>query len=223
MKTADRTAGSLGQGARFEEEDAGAAALVSVAPGEQPLSAEQRKFNRLSERVRCQREMLAAWEAYAPRFRSRVAAELEPLERELRALQRRVVRRLDELLAAPREGERLSRAQRAKARAQILALVDELLQEGADAKLEVLYDRYGELSRSEQRRMREELMDDVFAPRLMPLTPRLRRQTHATKARGAPRRVPGEASARGESLGARDLPPARHRPASGPRAGRRQA
>jgi hypothetical protein len=167
MKTGGRAASSHGKRALLEdEEETGAAALVSVAPGEQPLSAEQRKFNRLNERVRRQREMLAAWEAYAPRFRSRVAAELEPLERELRALQRRLVRRLDELLAAPREGERLSRGQRAKARAQILALVDELLQEGADAELEVLYDRHGELSRSERRRMRErlaeELMGDVF-------------------------------------------------------------
>ena len=52
-----------------DESPADTAALVSVPKGKQRLSAAQRTFNRLTERLRRGREALAAWEAFMPRFR----------------------------------------------------------------------------------------------------------------------------------------------------------
>lgn len=93
------------QGGLFEDgDDMSSVALVSVTASERPLSAAQRTFNRLTEAIRREREALVDWQAYSGRFERRVAGELRALEDELRDAQRRLVRRLDELLSAAGDG-----------------------------------------------------------------------------------------------------------------------
>jgi hypothetical protein len=131
------------------EAGANASALVTVTPRKAPLSAAQRTFNRLTERVRRGRASIAAWEAFIPRFQGRVAAELGPKEDAIVDVQRQVVVRLQTLLAGSK-GERLSRRQCEKARALLLQIIDNLLEEGPDAELEALYDRHSDVSYAER-------------------------------------------------------------------------
>lgn len=128
-------------------------ALVKIAPQETPPSALQRTFNQLTDKIRRERAALAEWESYEGRHRQRLAAELDPAVRRVREAQRRFVLQLAELLDSHENGERLSRRHRARARAQMLSVIDDILAEGGrDAELEALHDRHCELSRADMRR-----------------------------------------------------------------------
>lgn len=157
------------QGGLFDD-DSGtdSVALVSVAAGARPLSAAQRRFNRLTEGIRRERETLASWDAYAGRLAGRVAAELEPLERAIREAQRRLARRLDELLTAPQDHQRLTRKHRAKARWHLLQIVDSLLHGGSDPELEALHERYSGLSRDERLQQDMEIAEALVSGILGP-------------------------------------------------------
>jgi len=172
MGNGDEARGPGLQGELFGggEDGTRAAALVRVAPGAAPLGAAQRDFNRLTERIRREREALAAWEACLARFQRRVAGELRSVERELRGAQRRVVQRLDEVLA-PTTAERLSRRRRAKARFLLLDIVDDLLRDEPDAALEALYEKHARVSHAESRRQElqaaEALIGEVFGAEVL--------------------------------------------------------
>jgi len=145
---------------------ANASALVEVAPDAGPLSAAQRTFNRLTARIRRGRESLAAWEAFIPRFRGRVIAELQPVEHKLHDAQRRLVRQLAALLAGPGDGKRLTRKHGTRVRVALVDVIENLLQAGPDPELEALHDRYSDVSHAEQRQQEmeaaEALLDDMF-------------------------------------------------------------
>jgi hypothetical protein len=149
-------------------EPAPSAALVTVPKRQGRLSAAQRTFNRLTERIRRGRETLAMWDAFMPRFQQRVAAELSPIEDQLSDAQRRIVLLLDQLLAASKETVRLTRKHRRKARLLLLDLADDLLQTGPDPEIEALYDRYSDQPHAEQRQedlaMAEALVEEMFGP-----------------------------------------------------------
>lgn len=160
------------QGGLFEDGDGtSSVALVSVTASERPLSAAQRTFNRLTEAIRREREALADWQAYRGRFERRVAGELRALDDHLRDAQRRLVRRLDELLSAAGHGERLSRQHRARVRSHLLHVLDNLLQCGPDAELEALHDRHSDVSHAQRRRrdmeIAEALIGDVMGPEMV--------------------------------------------------------
>jgi hypothetical protein len=105
--------------------------------------------------------MLAAWDAFIPRFQARIMTDLAPVEGEIRDMQRRIVQQLEVLLAGPK-GDRLERRRRAKVRALLLQLVEDLLEDGPDTELEALYDRYGEVSHAERTREDLELAEALF-------------------------------------------------------------
>ncbi|MBI3898377.1 MAG: J domain-containing protein [Gammaproteobacteria bacterium] len=138
------------------------AALVTVAKGPAPHSAAQRTFNQLTDKIRRQRDALAVWEAYTVRLQQRVALELVPAEREVRDAQRRLVRRLDALLARQSKGERLSRRHRSRLRSHVLSIIDNLLGDGPDSELEALHDKYSEVSREALRRDEMELAESLL-------------------------------------------------------------
>ena len=140
----------------------GASALVAVAAAPGQLSKPQRTFNNLTERIRRGRAMLAAWEAFIPRFQARVTKELAPIEDEMRDTQRRVMQQLHVLLAASAKADRLSRRHRTKVRALLLQVIDNLLEGGPDAELEALYDRYSEVSHAERKREELEIAEALF-------------------------------------------------------------
>src|SRR5690606_32146520 len=148
------------QGALFgdaPEPEASALVIVKMAKGR--LSAGQRTFNRLTERIRRLRETLAGWDAFIPRFRQRVASELQPIEEAIRVAQKRFILQLDALLAATAKGERLTRKHRAKVRALLLELAADLLRDEPDPEVETLYDRHSDFSHAEQRRIDVELAE----------------------------------------------------------------
>ncbi|MGZ8203175.1 MAG: J domain-containing protein, partial [Burkholderiales bacterium] len=156
------------QQALFEDQpETNASALVVVTTSEGPPSAAQRTFNRLTERIRRGRESLAAWEAFIPRFHGRVAAELQPIEHEVGAAQRRLAQQLHALLAGT-NGERPNRKHRARVRSLLLHVVDNLLQDGPDAELEALYNRYGDISYAERRRQDVDIAEVLFGQMLGP-------------------------------------------------------
>jgi hypothetical protein len=144
-----------------DELGTGAAALVTVAAKPGQLSKPQRTFNSLAERIRRGRELLAAWEAFIPRFQTRLTRELAPIEDEMRETQRRVVQQLQALLAGANT-DRLSRRHRAKVRALLLQVVANLLEDGPDAELEALHDRYSHVSHAERSREELELAEALF-------------------------------------------------------------
>ncbi|MPZ46611.1 MAG: hypothetical protein GEV05_25150 [Betaproteobacteria bacterium] len=143
-----------------------AAALVSVPKGKQRLSAAQRTFNRLTERIRRGREALAAWEAFMPRFQARVESELQPMEHAIREAQRRLAIQLDRLLSANKPGKWLTRKRRARARGVLLDVAGNILQCGPDAELEALYDRHSDIPYAAEREgeigLAEAVLSDIL-------------------------------------------------------------
>jgi len=155
------------QSSLFDGPDAVAApALVTVAGAKVALNPAQRAFNRLTEQVRRQREVLSAWEAYGVRYQQRVSAELQPALADLRAVQRRLVQRMDEALDQPVKGARLSRRHRDTLRCHIETVVDDMLADGPDPELEALYEKHSDIDSEERRNIEMELaqamMSDVF-------------------------------------------------------------
>ena len=140
-----------------------AASLVSVPKGKQRLSAAQRTFNRLTERIRRSREALAAWDAFMPRFQARVEKELRPIERDIHDAQRRFAIQLDQLLATSKPGKGLTRKGRAKIRGALLDVAGEILQSGPDAELEAIYDRHSGIPHATEREEQMELAEAVLA------------------------------------------------------------
>jgi hypothetical protein len=155
----------------FDHESApdDAAALVFVPKGKQRLSAAQRTFNRLTERIRRGREALAVWDAFMPRFQARVEKELQPVERDIRDAQRRLAIQLDDLLSAskpskpskPSKG--LTKKRRAKIRGVLLEIAGEILRGGPDAELEAIYDRHSDIPHATEREEEMELAEAVLA------------------------------------------------------------
>jgi hypothetical protein len=145
-----------------DESPADTAALVSVPKGKQRLSAAQRTFNRLTERLRRGREALASWEAFMPRFQARLHRELEPVERDIGAAQRRLALQLDELLSANKPGKALTRKRRAKIRGVLLDIAGDILRAGPDSEMEALYDRHSDVPHAIEREEEMELAEAVL-------------------------------------------------------------
>lgn len=137
-------------------------ALVNVSPVAGPLSAAQKNFNRLTERIRRGRKTLASWEAFMPRFRARFVAEVEPVLGKIAGVERLIVQQLHVLLAAKGKGERLSPRRVEKARLHLLETIESLLEREPDAELESLYDRYGDIPLAEQRKLEIEMAEEMF-------------------------------------------------------------
>jgi hypothetical protein len=139
------------------------AALVSVPKGKERLSAAQRTFNRLTERIRSIREALATWDAFIPRFKARVVSELQPAERDVGEAQRRLVVQLDTLLAADKPGERLTRKQQTKVRDVLLGIAADILEQGEDPDVEGIYDRHSDVSYAVAREAEMELAEAALS------------------------------------------------------------
>ena len=125
--------------------------LVSTLARSKPTSREQRQFQRLVAQIELKRDQLQGWQAYSLRYNQRICTELEPLRSKLRTEQQKMVALIDELLTRPNEGRPLGRMQRAKLRALLLNLLEGLLEDTRDEKLEALHDRYSHVSREQVR------------------------------------------------------------------------
>ena len=87
---------------------------IASAPSQAPLSAAQKKFNSLVQRIAAQREQLQAWDGAVAAYRERHAREFLPLIDEYHGLHVELLQLLDGMA-----GRKLSKADR--------ALLDELI------------------------------------------------------------------------------------------------
>ena len=142
--------------------DASLVVMRRVPRDKQRLTAEQRTFNRLIDRIRRRREALAAWEAYRPRFQARLQGELEPIEKAVLAAQRQLVLQLDGLLGENTTRARLTKRHRTKLRAVLLEVAGAILHAGPDAEIEAAYDRYADVPYSVERDERMRLEREMF-------------------------------------------------------------
>lgn len=114
--------------------------LRAAAPGGGKLSKEQKQFNKLVKDIDALRTTIAQWQAFEPKFRLRLATEIEPLIARYRASRLEVVM----LLKSAIDGKELGKRQKSKAREILCWHVSELLADGADEALIALYDQYAD-------------------------------------------------------------------------------
>jgi len=108
----------------------------------QPLSAQQKKFNRHIERIAQQRELLADWQLAIAGYRERHAREFVPLQDAYRALSIELVQYLD----AASDNKKLTKAERRTLSEAITdrlaALIDGVRDEATRASLKQVYNRH---------------------------------------------------------------------------------
>jgi hypothetical protein len=141
-------------------------ALVAIDRPAATLGKSHRQFNRLTGQIRQERERLAAWEAYLPRLHERVVSEMQPVEKAIRAAQRRLLDTLDGLLTKPEHGAKLSRARRAKLQATVESLIEELLAaadpDAPDPDLLAMQARHCEVSGDERQQFEVEFAEAMI-------------------------------------------------------------
>jgi hypothetical protein len=76
---------------------------LSIAPqqGQQPLTAAQKKFNTLIQKIEAQRKLLTEWNLTIPVFRQKRAKDLGPLQATYQALNVELVQFLDQAASQP--------------------------------------------------------------------------------------------------------------------------
>ncbi|MDB5847705.1 MAG: hypothetical protein JWP29_1457 [Rhodoferax sp.] len=113
---------------------------ISAQQGQSTLSAPQKKFNTLVQKIAAQRQQLASWQEASVLFQQRYARELEPLQAQMDDASAELAHFLDR--AYPQKG--LSKTDR-KHLANIICDLAQTLMEGErlDA-MKALYNRYGE-------------------------------------------------------------------------------
>ncbi len=152
----------------FDTEPVDASSLIAIEAQREPLTKAQQLFNRLVDKIRVQRAALQHWQEFVLRHQQRLAAELEPLHRELLDVQRQLVRRVHDILtgSAPGKGQALGRNQRNQLTRLLLELVESVLLHAPDAEMEALYDEHSSVSLAEQRReeleLTEAFLGDLF-------------------------------------------------------------
>lgn len=143
---------------------------VGVAGSGKALTPAQRRFNKLVAEIERARTELAEWQAAASEGRASAAAALPPRQAELRALQRRMVLRLDALLGAA--VPKLTRRRREAVRHALVDLVGEMLEEGPDDELAAVHDRHADLTLAEQAQfdadMAREMLGQMLGQDVLP-------------------------------------------------------
>ena len=111
-----------------------------------PLSKAQKAFNRLIERIEQQRQVLAAWQEFVPKFYQRVAAELDPIQERCDRAQLALAKVFD----AAHGSAGITKRERAKLAMLVLDICSQLLPDDNDsdaqAELIALHDKYSDTS-----------------------------------------------------------------------------
>lgn len=133
----------------------GLLALAPEIPGSRrKLSATQRRFNTLLERIDKLRAEREQWQTFAHTHIQRITTELAPRAARLREQQMALARLLDRQFTHPALGKR----NRGLLRELLVGLLTELLEEEETAELVALYDRHAGASRAEEQRVGFELL-----------------------------------------------------------------
>lgn len=136
--------------------------LVKVVGSTRELTKAQREFNRLTENIGALRSEQERWRLAAAACQREAAARLQPLERELMALQRDTVLWIDGYLRQPPAGERLGRKLREKLVGMLRILAGAVLDAGPDAEVEAAYDWHSDTRYRDERREEAEAMADLL-------------------------------------------------------------
>lgn len=107
--------------------------LLPIAPAQQALTPEQRRFNQLLARIEKARQQLLDWQEQALLFAQGHAARVRPIEAELLDCQAALIRRLDGL--QHERAARLSKSDRRRLSEDICDLIAGLLQASEDDAL----------------------------------------------------------------------------------------
>lgn len=122
-----------------------------------PLSPQQKKFNTQVERIARQRALLADWEVATGAFRTRYAAEYQPLLAAHQTLMRELVQWLD-AEASPRKLSKADRATLGEAIAELAAsLFETARDEATRTAMKALYDRYADTRLEEEEAVVQEM------------------------------------------------------------------
>jgi hypothetical protein len=139
-------------------------ALIRIEAPAAKLSKGQREFNRLTELIGRLRNELALWRAARERAGSRQAAEVGPLQSELRTTQREIVLWVDAFLARPqRAAERLPKKLRRKLGWMLQHLAQGVLISGADEEIEALLARHAPQGDGDDPGVDDWLGEELFA------------------------------------------------------------
>jgi hypothetical protein len=131
-----------------------ARAVVGIVGGATTLTAAQRKFNRLIERLTVQREELTRWQAFRQTYHQLLADHYQPVAARLREKRIAMVRLLDRAMG----GKALKTRERAKVRAVMGHLLSQLLADAQDEELVHLYDKYAERNFADEQQEDLDLM-----------------------------------------------------------------
>lgn len=138
--------------------------LIAAPPGGPALGPEQRRFNRLLEKIDKARALLQAWDEQGQLFAVAHAARVAPLQGELLDCQARLVRRLEALL-----GERQARwtqAERRRLREELCelgaGLIDAAEDEALGAEMRALFRRHAGHGYDEEKADEMAAMKEMF-------------------------------------------------------------
>lgn len=144
--TRDAGTATVKQGSLFD--DAGSALPALGVPGSKPtLSKAQKRFNQLVDRIAAQRRLLQQWREFVPVYQQRFVTEIAPLDNRLREGRIAMVELLDRAM----DHKALGKTHRAKVRDILLGQLTELLAGSEEPALVRLYDKYSEVSFSEEK------------------------------------------------------------------------
>ena len=128
-------------------------ALLAIPVPAAAQSKAQRLFNKLIAQIGQQRDLLAQWQQFGAQFHQRVTTELLPAQAQLTAARLKLLRLLDQLHSNQSAEPRLSKPLRRKLRAWIPQLAATVLQDGANAEAEAIFDRYSDVSHADQQQI----------------------------------------------------------------------
>ena len=121
---------------------ASAVPVLGVPGSAAALTKAQKQFNKLIAKIAAQRELLRQWEAFVPVFQRRLAADIEPMNQELRGQRIAMAKLLDRAM----DHKAMGKTHRAKVQDILLGQLSMLLNEVDDPALVAMYDRHSETS-----------------------------------------------------------------------------
>lgn len=141
------------------DQDASVAATtpVAVAGKSQTLTREQKQFNKLIAQIAATRHELAQWREFVDEMRRFHAAKITPLLTEMRQKRLLLLALYDEAM----DGTLLNQRERLKLADIICALVRELVAEEETPELVRLYNKYSEISYTDEQAFETEYMAEM--------------------------------------------------------------
>jgi hypothetical protein len=131
---------------------------IATAAGPDTLSAPQKKFNTLVQKIAAQRLLLVAWQDAITPFQQRRARELDPLLDRLDHTSTELVHLLDQ--AYPQKG--LSRADRQHLAGIIRDLAGTLMQGDRAEAMKAIYNKYSDVDFDTETRQAGQAMKDLL-------------------------------------------------------------